>query len=65
MHQPCKYRYAVSPLCRYLSQTVSEEAMLAANPQNREKLTILKQALGALGFNSLVSYMSLCYLWLK
>ncbi|KAF2988209.1 hypothetical protein EK904_007191, partial [Melospiza melodia maxima] len=27
--------------------------MLAANPQNREKLTILKQALGALGFNSL------------
>ncbi|XP_039570301.1 unconventional myosin-XVI isoform X2 [Passer montanus] len=50
-----KYSLYLSNLSahRYLSQTVSEETMLAANPQNREKLTILKQALGALGFNSL------------
>ncbi|KAF4789820.1 hypothetical protein TURU_147137 [Turdus rufiventris] len=49
-----KYTLYLSNLSahRYLSQTVSEEMMLTANPQNREKLATLKQALGALGFNS-------------
>ncbi|RMC06540.1 hypothetical protein DUI87_15977 [Hirundo rustica rustica] len=50
-----KYTLYLSNLSahRYVSQSASEEMMLAANPENREKLTILKQALGALGFNSL------------
>lgn len=39
--------------------------MLTANPQNKEKLTVLKEALSAMGFNSLVSYTSLCYLQIK
>ncbi|XP_055558517.1 unconventional myosin-XVI isoform X1 [Falco cherrug] len=50
-----KYTLYLSNLSahRYLSQTVLEETMSAANPQNKEKLAILKQALGAMGFNSL------------
>uniref|UniRef100_A0A8C4VD38 Myosin XVI n=1 Tax=Falco tinnunculus TaxID=100819 RepID=A0A8C4VD38_FALTI len=50
-----KYTLYLSNLSahRYLSQTVVEETMSAANPQNKEKLAILKQALGAMGFNSL------------
>ncbi|XP_054049454.1 unconventional myosin-XVI isoform X2 [Rissa tridactyla] len=50
-----KYTLYLSNLSahRYLNQTVLEETMLTANPQNREKLAILKQALGAMGFNSL------------
>ncbi|XP_026701573.1 unconventional myosin-XVI [Athene cunicularia] len=53
-----KYTLYLSNLSahRYLSQTVLEEAMLTANPQNREKLAILKQALAAMGFNSLLWY---------
>ncbi|XP_030058339.1 unconventional myosin-XVI [Microcaecilia unicolor] len=38
---------------RYLSQTVPEETSITANNQNREKLATLKQALSAMGFNSL------------
>ncbi|XP_075446830.1 unconventional myosin-XVI isoform X2 [Ascaphus truei] len=38
---------------RYLNQIVPEETSIAANTQNREKLADLKQALSALGFNSL------------
>lgn len=50
-----KYTLYLSNLSahRYLSQTVLEETVLTANRQNREKLAILKQALGAVGFNSL------------
>uniref|UniRef100_A0A672TVC4 Myosin XVI n=1 Tax=Strigops habroptila TaxID=2489341 RepID=A0A672TVC4_STRHB len=50
-----KYNLYLSNLSahRYLSQTAVEELMLTANPQNREKLAMLKQALGAMGFNSL------------
>ncbi|XP_416950.4 unconventional myosin-XVI isoform X1 [Gallus gallus] len=50
-----KYTLYLSNLSthRYLSQTELEETMLTANPQNREKLTVLKEALSAMGFNSL------------
>ncbi|NXD09668.1 MYO16 protein, partial [Nothocercus nigrocapillus] len=50
-----KYTLYLSNLSahRYLSRTALEETMLTANPQNKEKLAVLKQALGAMGFNSL------------
>uniref|UniRef100_G1NPS6 Myosin XVI n=1 Tax=Meleagris gallopavo TaxID=9103 RepID=G1NPS6_MELGA len=50
-----KYTLYLSNLSthRYLSQTGLEETMLTANPQNKEKLTVLKEALSAMGFNSL------------
>lgn len=65
LHQHWNTKYACFLLCRYLNQNALEETTLTANPQNREKLAGLRQALGAMGFNSLVSYTNLCYLQLK
>ncbi|KYO41301.1 unconventional myosin-XVI isoform D [Alligator mississippiensis] len=50
-----KYTLHLSNLSahRYLNQSGSEEISVTVNTQNREKLSILKQALSALGFNNL------------
>ncbi|XP_019380888.1 PREDICTED: unconventional myosin-XVI [Gavialis gangeticus] len=50
-----KYTLHLSNLSahRYLNQAGSEETSVTVNTQNRDKLSILKQALSALGFNNL------------